>query len=62
LARYVRANPVHHQPGSSANRPTVSHLSNSYFSLALGGAPQRKQRNSDKTWYPADEEKNLFTR
>ena len=27
LARYVRANPVHHKPGSSAERPSTSHLS-----------------------------------
>jgi len=55
LARHVRANPVHHQPGTSLNRPSVTHLT-------LGGAPQRKQRNSDKTWYPADEEKQQFRR
>ena len=55
LAKYVRANPVHHQPGSSLNRPSTTHLT-------LGGAPQRKHRNSDKTWYPADEEKTLFKR
>ena len=55
LARYVRANPVHHQPGSSAVRPSVTHLT-------LGGAPQRKLRNSDKTWYPADDEKVSFRR
>ena len=28
----------------------------------MGGAPQRKHRNSDKTWYPADDEKVLFRR
>lgn len=62
LARYVRANPVHHQPGSSAQRPSVTHLSIEWVDIALGGAPQRKHRNSDKTWYPADDEKNLFKR
>ncbi len=32
------------------------------FTLAYGGAPKRKHRNSDKTWYPADDEKQLFKR
>jgi len=27
LARYVRANPVHHQVATSASRPSVTHLS-----------------------------------
>jgi len=30
--------------------------------LALGGAPKRRLRNSANTWYPADDEKKLFTR
>ena len=34
----------------------------SMFTLAFGGAPKRKYRNSDKTWYPADDEKQLFKR
>lgn len=32
------------------------------FDLALGGAPKRRLRNSAQTWYPADDEKKLFTR
>lgn len=30
--------------------------------LVYGGAPKRKQRNSDKTWYPAEDEKKIFKR
>lgn len=55
LARYVRANPVHLQAGSSADRPSTTHLT-------LGGAPRRKYRNSQNTWYPADDEKTLLKR
>jgi large subunit ribosomal protein L6e len=28
----------------------------------LGGAPQRRLRNKDNTWYPADDEKKRFAR
>ena len=30
--------------------------------LALGGAPKRRLRNKDNTWYPADDEKVHFKR
>lgn len=55
LARYVRAAPVHLHQGSCPSQPSVSHL-------VHGGEPRRKYRNSDKTWYPADDEKLLFKR
>ena len=32
------------------------------FILVHGGEPRRKYRNSDKTWYPAEDEKALFKR
>lgn len=30
--------------------------------LAYGGEPRRKYRNNDKTWYPADDERNPLRR
>jgi large subunit ribosomal protein L6e len=32
------------------------------FILALGGAPKRKYKNNQNTWYPAEDEKKRFTR
>lgn len=48
LARYIRATLVHLQTTPSAQLPSTTHLT-------LGGAPRRKLRNNNKTWYPADD-------
>ena len=44
LARYIRANPVHHQPGTSASRPSVSHLSKFYFKLSSRRSSSKKAK------------------
>lgn len=47
-------------------QPPANHQSiiwvQSQFIIAFGGAPQRKLRNNDKTWYPAEDEKALYKR
>ena len=55
LAKYVRAVPVHLHQGACPAQPSVNHLIH-------GGAPKRKLRNSDKTWYPAEDEKKPIKR
>lgn len=55
LARYYRATPVHLSGLSSAASPSTSHLT-------LGGAPKRRVRNSQNTWYPADDERAYIKR
>lgn len=41
----------------------LSHISvNVYHHAAYGGAPRRKLRNKENTWYPADDEKAHYKR
>lgn len=61
-AKYIRATAVHLPQGSSPDTPSVSHLSICLHYSVNGGAPRRKLRNSDKTWYPADDEKTHHKR
>ena len=62
LAKYARAKAVHLPAGSSAQLPSTSHLSKCIFTSAYGGAPKRKLRNKENTWYPADDEKTHYKR
>lgn len=55
LARYYRATHVHLTGLTSSANPSTSHLT-------LGGAPKRRVRNSQKTSYPADDEKAYIKR
>jgi large subunit ribosomal protein L6e len=55
LARYYRATPVHLTGLTTAAHPSTSHLT-------LGGAPKRRLRNSQNTWYPADDERAYIKR
>ena len=55
LARYYRATPVHLTGLTSSSNPSTSHLT-------LGGAPKRRLRNSQNTWYPADDERAYIKR
>lgn len=55
LARYYRATPVHLAGLNTTAHPSTSHLT-------LGGAPKRRLRNSQKTWYPADDERAYIKR
>jgi large subunit ribosomal protein L6e len=55
LARYYRATPIHLGGLTSAASPSTSHLT-------LGGAPKRRVRNSQNTWYPADDERAYIKR
>ena len=48
--------------GNSAQQPSTSHLSTCWFTSVYGGAPKRKLRNKDNTWYPADDEKVHYKR
>lgn len=62
LARYYRATPVHLTGANGLNTPSTSHLRNKSNNLELGGAPRRRLRNRNNTWYPADDEKKFFKR
>lgn len=62
LARYVRANPIHLQGRLSSQNPSITHLSTLSFYSGLGGAPKRRLRNNANTFYPADDQGQLYKR
>jgi hypothetical protein len=55
LSKYIRSQPIHLPHDTALSHPSTTHL-------LLGGPPKRKYRNTQNTWYPADEEKDHFKR